>query len=95
MMMMGAFMMFAMAIGFVVVGVLIGVVIALVIRWIGRQPSRIALPDRNPATGQPSALELLRERFARGEIDTTTFGDMVTRLDAPRDRNDPFQSAHQ
>ena len=31
---------------------------------------------------QPSALEILRQRFARGEIDATTFDQMRERLEA-------------
>lgn len=93
MMMFGVLMMLAMVVGIVVVSILIGVGIWLAIRWIGRQSPRLASPDRYPAVNQPSALDLLRERYARGEIDTDMFSDMVERLEAPTaptDRHDPF-----
>lgn len=32
------------------------------------------------ANAQPSAIELLRQRYARGEIDTTTFEQMTERI---------------
>jgi uncharacterized membrane protein len=35
------------------------------------------LPERS------SALEILRQRYARGEIDAMTFGEMRERLEAP------------
>ena len=34
---------------------------------------------------QPSALEILRQRYARGEIDATTFDQMRERLEATTD----------
>ncbi|HEX5824797.1 MAG TPA: SHOCT domain-containing protein [Candidatus Limnocylindrales bacterium] len=49
----------------VIVAILIG------IRWLMRQSNN----DRRPPDGPPddTALELLRQRFARGEIDATEF----------------------
>jgi putative membrane protein len=37
-------------------------------------------PDRPPL--QPSALEILRQRYARGEIDAATFDQMRERLES-------------
>jgi putative membrane protein len=39
-----------------------------------------------PASG-PSAMEILRQRFARGEIDTATFEQMRERLEASGTRD--------
>src|SRR5262249_21993891 len=45
-----------------------------------------AFADRAPSTGQPSigpsAIEILRQRYARGEIDAATFDEMHRRLEA-------------
>jgi len=55
------------------VAVTIGLIllIALGIRWLMRQSNN----DRRPPDGPPddTALELLRQRYARGEIDATEF----------------------
>jgi putative membrane protein len=48
------------------------------VRWLNR-PSRSATP-LNTSTGQ-SALEILKQRYARGEIDAATFADMRARLE--------------
>ncbi len=42
-------------------------------------------PAQNPGTppAQPSALEILRQRYARGEIDTATYEQMRERLENP------------
>ncbi len=69
------------------VGMLLGVIVlALLIwalvRWL------VDAPHRSQVTSPPgsgvrsmSALDVLRERYARGEIDTATFEDMRRRLD--------------
>lgn len=44
-------------------------------RFLGR-----AQGPSEPVVAQPSALEILRERYARGEIDTDTFEEMAGRL---------------
>lgn len=46
------------------------------IRWLERKA-----PGSGPSTPtSPSALEILRQRYARGEIDTATFEQMRERL---------------
>jgi putative membrane protein len=49
-----------------------------------------------PGNG-PTAIELLRQRYARGEIDATTFEQMRERLEAsdyPYQRSQPGTAAH-
>jgi putative membrane protein len=56
---------------------LLVVLVWAMIRWLERKtPS-----TRTPAVG-PSALEILQQRYARGEIDTATFEHMRERLQA-------------
>ena len=57
---------------------LIAVAVWAFARWAAR-PSQLTIPS-TPAT--PSATEILRQRFARGEIDSDTFERMRRELDA-------------
>lgn len=57
---------------------LIGVAVWALVRWVGtRTPA--STPLSTPAAG-PSAQEILRQRFARGEIDQATFERMQAAL---------------
>ncbi len=58
------------------------------IRWIDRRTT--VSPPQEPAvpTSGPSAMEMLRQRYARGEIDTTTFEQMQECLTASGARDD-------
>jgi len=58
---------------------LIAVLVWAVISWSNK---------RNAHTTTPSAMEILRQRYARGEIDTTTFEQMRERLE--RQEREPF-----
>ena len=70
-------MLLAMLLNAVVWIALIGLLIWGVSRvFVNRGPSANQ-PDRGP-----SALEILRQRYARGEIDTATFDEMRRRLEA-------------
>ena len=51
---------------------LIAVLIWAVVSWLNK---------RNTTVTTPSAMEILRQRYARGEIDTTTFEQMRERLE--------------
>jgi len=72
------------------VGVIALVVWAL-IRWMATGTRSTGSPWTGP-TG-PSAMEILRQRFARGEIDATTFEQMRERLEGTSPRtNEPLAS---
>ena len=64
----------------------IGLLIWAIARWLShRAPTSYFPPERGP-----SALEILRQRFARGEIDATTYEQMRERLEAT---NEPLTAA--
>ncbi len=52
---------------------LIAVLIWAAVYWLNK---------KNTHTTTPSAMEILRQRYARGEIDTATFEQMRERLEA-------------
>jgi putative membrane protein len=62
--------------------VVIGVLVWALVRWLGMQSSSSGPPPAGPAG--PSALEILRQRYVRGEIDLTTFKQMYERLEGSR-----------
>jgi putative membrane protein len=57
----------------------IALVVWALIRWLAPRAPGSGWPGAGP-TG-PSAIEILRQRYARGEIDTTTFEQMRERLE--------------
>ena len=61
---------------------LIAVLIWAVIRWLNKQ-------NVHTTTATPSAMEILRQRYARGEIDTATFEQMRERLLTPSTSETP------
>jgi len=73
--------MLLMTLGMVLWYGLIVVAIWALVRWLVRAGSA-----SGPSVSGPSALEILRQRFARGEIDAVTFEDMRSRLEAPDSR---------
>jgi putative membrane protein len=66
--------------------VLLGLAIWLLIRWLS---GRTTLGTPHAPPNPPSALEILRQRYARGEIDTATFENMRERLNASGAREEP------
>ena len=61
---------------------LIGILIWALLNWLTRRnPHLIAYPPPPPLY-QPTAMEILRQRYARGEIDDATFHQMRERLEA-------------
>jgi putative membrane protein len=60
---------------------LLVVLVWAVIRWLDRRTNVSAPSDTRMLPGEPSALDILRQRYARGEIDTATFEQMRERLE--------------
>jgi putative membrane protein len=58
------------------------VLVWAVIYWLGRRANVSRFPRADLLVNQPSALEILRQRYARGEIDTATFEQQRERLEA-------------
>ncbi len=69
---------------------LLVVVVWAIIRWLDRRtsPSGPTHAITPPASSGPSALEILGQRYARGEIDTATYEQMRERLVASRTREE-------
>ena len=61
--------------------VLVGLAIWALVRWVDR---RTSAPG---PTSDLSAMEVLRQRYARGEIGATTFEQMRERLEASTTRD--------
>jgi putative membrane protein len=64
---------FHMLFGFLMMILFLGVIVVLVvvgIRWLGGEHSPLRHP---PGAGQRAALDILKERLARGEIDVAEF----------------------
>ena len=77
-----------MSLGMVLWIAVLVVLVWAVMRWLERKTSTSGTQDTGiPASG-PSALEMLRQRYACGEIDAATFEQMRAQLEAPGVRND-------
>ncbi|HZC07327.1 MAG TPA: SHOCT domain-containing protein [Ktedonobacterales bacterium] len=61
--------------------VALGLVIWALVRWLGHRTPMNSLPPER----ELSALEILRQRYARGEIDATTYEQMRERLESAQE----------
>ncbi|WP_126594790.1 SHOCT domain-containing protein [Dictyobacter aurantiacus] len=59
------------------------------IRWLDGRTNMLSPQGPVPLTNGPSALEILCQRYARGEIDTATFEQMREHLAASADDEAP------
>ena len=59
----------------------LGVLIWSLVRWLGSRGQALSTPTQPPVGSGPTALDILQQRYARGEIDTTTFEQMRERLE--------------
>ena len=76
-----------MSFGMVLWITLLVVLVWAVIRWLNRRAGISAPPETSMPISGPSALEILRQRYARGEIDLATFEHMREHLEASNMRN--------
>lgn len=72
---------------------LLGLLIWLLVRWITRQNTIASFQSPGTPPNPPSALEILRQRYARGEIDTETFKAMRAHLEESPVADDRLQQA--
>jgi putative membrane protein len=78
--------MLMMSFGMILWIALLVVLVWAVIRWLERRTS-----TATPPVAGPSALEILQQRYARGEIDTETFEQMRERLQASGPRSSQYE----
>lgn len=57
----------------------LGVLIWALVGWLGHRAPPNTMP---PVGNSPPALDILQQRYARGEIDATTFEQMRERLES-------------
>jgi len=79
--------MFLMSLGGILWIALLVVLAWAAMRWLNSKASTTA-----PPTSGPSAMEILQQRYARGEIDTATFEQMRERLEASDVRRQQYGS---
>lgn len=61
---------------------LLGILVWALLRWLTTRNTPIIGYHPTPPPYQPSAIEILHQRYARGEIDEATFQQMRERLEA-------------
>jgi putative membrane protein len=74
---------FMMSFGMVFWIALLAVLTWALIRWVNNKTAPVPPRDTTVPPSSPSAIEILRQRYARGEIDTITFEQMRERLEGP------------
>ena len=75
---------------------LLVVLVWVLIRWIDRRNTVPSTQQSGISVSGPSAMEILRQRYARGEIDTATFEQMRERLETSDVRgNEPATGIHE
>jgi putative membrane protein len=74
--------MILMSFGMVLWIALLVVLVWAIIRWIERKTTTQSSSVNSSPPNGPTALELLQQRYARGEIDTATYEQMRERLEA-------------
>ncbi|MFL5624123.1 MAG: SHOCT domain-containing protein, partial [Ktedonobacteraceae bacterium] len=55
-------------------------------RWLNKPTTTLVPPKTNTLASNMSAIEILRQRYARGEIDGATFEQMRERIEASEGR---------
>jgi len=86
--------MFLMSFGMVLWIALLVVLVWALIRWLERRTTTATPPVTGTPTSGPSALEILQQRYARGEIDTATFEHMRERLEASGASGSPYATGN-
>jgi putative membrane protein len=82
-----------MSLGMILWIALLVVLVWALIRWLNTRTSTPASPPSSAVQSGPTALEILQQRYARGEIDTATYEQMRERLEATpsyRSANQPM-----
>ena len=75
--------------------VLLGILVWAVIRWFERRPGTPESQKPGTSASGPSSLEILSQRYARGEIDAATFEQMRERLQATDSHRSPYGDQQQ
>ena len=83
--------MFLMSLGMVLWIALLVVLVWALIRWLNRRTTSSVPPVTTASAGGLPAIEILRQRYARGEIDTATFEQMRERLEASEGRSSAYE----
>ena|SRR5216683_4197028 len=86
---------FSMLAGTVLLLALIAFAIWALLRWLPSRASRSSRPFGSTPLKGASAMEILEQRYARGEIDQVTFERMREHLQAPqRTNSSPHSDPH-